>query len=153
MHAMKISCPGCKKTYEIPQELIDAILQKYGQKAADPGATFFQEITAPATTPAVVAQVASEPRKPRSMVKMAMLVLTILWPIAVLWTTFTSFHNTMRGMIPSGLPGQFVSPTTGALGTEDSIVMTAFLAALVGWTVLWMLAMAFLGVIRLATRR
>jgi|SRR3984957_6282640 len=151
---MKISCPGCGKVYQVPQSLIDAILEKHGPKAAKPDVDFFRELAA-APMPVVVAHPVNAPKPGRSIVKITMLVLTILWPIAVLGGTVFSFISATHGMVKVGSPPDeyLFNPATGVTGTAESFASTAILSSLFGWTLLWMLAMAFLGMIRLTTRK
>ncbi len=134
---MKISCPGCGRTYAIPPDLIDRILKEHAAKPHEPQSGSLLEV---------------QPAR-RSKVKLAMLVITILWPIGIAWMTYTSYHETMLGYVPNGIEGQVFSPALGVTRNEDSIAGASFFAALTTCTILWAVSMAFLATVRFTTRR
>jgi hypothetical protein len=140
---MKISCPGCGKTYQVPQELIDAILADHRPKAADPEGTFFREIAAQPTSPKVAAQSASEPRPRRSVVKTSILIATIAWPTLSLCGAVVNYAG-------------FFSSQDGQRATaaqHAASFFALFLISLLALLPIWLLIIAFLGVIWFATRR
>jgi hypothetical protein len=148
---MKISCPGCGKTYELPQTLIDAILKQHRPKPTDIDPSLFLPVEQPTTY-----QAAKPVAKRWSRITIAMLVITILWPFAIVVFTFVSYNNTIATAIDAGtfdgarhylIPGRYVTPTALEL------LVQTFVDWLEVLTVLYRLTMTFLGVAWFATRR
>ncbi len=152
---MKISCPGCGRTYELPREVIDRIRKESGPKPDERDPEFFQQVTQAAARPSAAAMMPARSisrQPPRSRLKVAMLVVTILWPVAVVLTAIVVYQSALADTIPTGVD-HIVDVKSGAIGTKGSLLGGIFLGSLLMWTVAWTLAMGFLGAIRYATRR
>jgi hypothetical protein len=151
---MKISCPGCKKTYEIPQELIDAILEKHRPKPTEIDPAFFPPA---AEQPVIV------PRRVNqwAWIKIVMLIVTLLWPVTIIAFTLISYEGTMKSpsLIDMGdingqhLYGNLHDGPYVSGRSKERIATDAFIGSLFGVTVLYALSMTFLGVAWFATRR
>jgi len=116
---------------------------------------FFQQLSEAPVRPISAAagsvRLVSRRRRPRSKIKVAVLVATILWPIAVVLTTIVVYQSALAGTVPTGID-HIVDVKSGAIGTKESLFGGIFLGSLLMWTVAWALAMGFLGAIRYATR-
>jgi hypothetical protein len=144
---MKISCPGCGRTYAIPQDLIDRILKEHAAKPRDPQADFFQEVAADAGRPIVpvASMPAIAPRTPRSKIKIAMLAVTILWLAAGLYGGTVNYLETARRTAEFH-PGE---PASNPFVIIPFLSLLAILVA----SPFWLFAMVVLGVIYFASRR
>ncbi len=145
--SMKISCPGCGRTYTIPPDLIARILKEHAAKPHDPQADFFQEVAADAVRPIVpvVHTPAIVPRKPRSKIKIAMLAVTVLWLASGLYGGSVNYLETARRTAEFH-PGEPAS---------NPFVIIPFLSllAILVTSPFWLFAMVVLGVIYFASRR
>jgi hypothetical protein len=149
---MKISCPGCGKTYQVPQSLIDAILEKHRSEPVDIDPGLFLPVMHPPAKPAAI----PPSRNQLAMaVKILMLIATLLWPVTIVALTFTSYQTSMRSATVAGTwdgEQHYMTPDYG-LTTSNSVATTAFAASLFGVTLLYGLGMTFLGVIWFVVRR
>jgi hypothetical protein len=153
---MKISCPNCGKTYQIPQELIDAVLEKHREKPIEIADSMFL----PVDRMPIARRPASRFTLPQA-IKIAMLVVTLLWPVGTLLLAALAYETTINSptLIDMGningehLFGDLRDGPNVRGRSKERIAVDAFFGSLCGVTVCYGMTIAFLGVAWFATGR
>jgi hypothetical protein len=155
---MKISCPSCGKTYTLPPELIVRIVKEHENRASQSSPeAFFQSVSdsrvIPPPAPVYAASKIGrgKDRKRIGILKALIALVTVLWPVGVVlfWIYSMNYWTQKRFEMGGGL---YCIDNRNFISREALSTKTLLESLMIG-TGVWGLAVTFLGVLHLATRR
>jgi hypothetical protein len=137
---MKISCPGCGKTYQVPQGLIDEILRKHRTEPVDIDAALFLPAASPPIRTVTVPRQADQSNKG---FKIVLVVVTFTWLVG----------NTLFGL--AGFADAVNRPMTeySIARSYNDMFITSFMWSTILTGVPYAVIMVVLGVVWLSTRK
>ena len=150
---MKIECPNCGKAYQLPPELIASVIKDYeAKRKPQPIVQSNPFLPPPPPTRASADQSLLKLWRIAHPAKILMLLVTLAWPLGVVGMSYLSYTRTIESSVEVAEGRIATNGGQGPITTRAAALSTSIIAGFICPTVLWGMAMAFLGAIWLVTR-